>query len=72
MIILFWLLYFLRPINVITKTTYNSQSYNSSDALILVYSAGLQFRLFLFSSLLSSYDCSQPASYQLLLSSGSL
>ena len=42
-----WLLSFLRPINVITKTTCNSQSYNSPNSIILVYSAGLQFRLFL-------------------------
>ena len=47
-IILLRLLSFLGPINVITKTTYYSQSYNSSDAIILVYSAGLQFRLFSF------------------------
>ena len=53
------LLYFLGSINVITKTTYNSQSYNSSDAIILVYSAGLQFRLFLRFSLLT-IALSQP------------
>ena len=45
-IILLWLLYFLGSINVITKTTYNSQSYNSSNSVILVYSTGLQFCLF--------------------------
>ena len=58
-IILLWLLSFLRPINVITKTTYNSQSYNSPNSIILVYSAGLQFRLFLcFSPLMIAL--SQP------------
>ena len=46
------LLSFLGSINVITKTTYYSQSYNSPNSIILVYwlpiSAGLQFRLFSF------------------------
>ena len=46
--ILLWLLYFLGSINVITKTTYNSQSYNSPNSIILVYSAFLKFRLFFF------------------------
>ena len=45
-IILLWLLSFPGLINVITKTTYNSQSYNSPISIILVYSAGLQFNLF--------------------------
>ena len=44
----FWFLYFLGSINVITKTNYNSQSYNSPNSIILVYSIGLQFRLFSF------------------------
>ena len=58
-IISLWLLSFLRPINVIAKTTYNCQSYNSPNSIILVYSAGLQFHLFLcFSPLMIAL--SQP------------
>ena len=45
-IVLLWLLYFLGPLNVITKTTYNSQSYNSPNSVILVHSVGLRFHLF--------------------------
>ena len=60
---------FLASINVITKTTYHSQSYNSSDAIILVYSSGSLLQLCLFFSLLCfsllrfsllTIDCSQP------------
>ena len=58
-VILLWLLSFLGSINVITKTTYNSQSYNSPNSIILAYSAGLQFRLFLCFSLLT-IALSQP------------
>ena len=64
-IILSWvsrLLSFLGSVNVITKTTYNSQSYNSPNSVILVYSDPLQLRLF-FSLLCFSLlvvDCSQP------------
>ena len=53
---------FLGLINVITKTTYHSQSYNSSYTIILVYSTLLQLCLF-FSLLcfsLFTTDCSQP------------
>ena len=57
--ILFWLHYFLGSINVITKTTYDPQSYNSPNSTILVYFAGLQFRLFLCFSLLT-IALSQP------------
>ena len=55
---------FLGSINIITKTAYHSQSYNSSDAIILVYSAGSPLQLCLFFSLLHfsllMIDCSQP------------
>ena len=47
-IILLRFLYVCGPINVITKTTYNSQSCNSPNSIILVYSAGLQFCLVFF------------------------
>ena len=51
-------------INVMTKTTYNSHSYNGPSSIILVYSAGGLLQLHLFFSLLHfsifMIDCSQP------------